>query len=162
MAYFRMVLLALVACLTPLWPHGAQAASAEDVVLTVSVPGENTTYTLPDLESLGAETFSTTTIWTEGTQTFTGVPLRALLEAHGVSSGTMFASAINDYTIEIPVADAMETGPIIAYHMNGAPMSVRSKGPLWIVYPYDSSPDFQSEVVYSRSIWQLDRIEFRE
>jgi hypothetical protein len=43
--------------------------------------------------------------------------------------------------------------------MNGAEMSIRDKGPLWIVYPYDASDDFRSEVVYSRSIWQLDRIE---
>ncbi len=37
-------------------------------------------------------------------------------------------------------------------------MSVREKGPLWIVYPYSSSPEFQNEVIYSRSIWQLNRI----
>jgi hypothetical protein len=29
---------------------------------------------------------------------------------------------------------------------------------LWIVYPYDRSPDYQSETIYARSIWQLRRI----
>jgi hypothetical protein len=48
---------------------------------------------------------------------------------------------------------------MIAFRMNGAPMSVRDKGPLWIVYPYDSDPRFQTEIIYSRSIWQLDRLE---
>jgi hypothetical protein len=43
--------------------------------------------------------------------------------------------------------------------MDGKTMSVRDKGPLWIIYPYDSSADYRTEVVYSRSIWQLDRIE---
>ena len=38
-------------------------------------------------------------------------------------------------------------------------MSIRDKGPLWVVYPYDSSADYRTEVIYSRSIWQLDRIE---
>ncbi|MDP5360810.1 MAG: oxidoreductase, partial [Paracoccaceae bacterium] len=33
------------------------------------------------------------------------------------------------------------------------------KGPLWVVYPYDMSADYRSEVIYYRSIWQLDRIE---
>jgi hypothetical protein len=37
-------------------------------------------------------------------------------------------------------------------------MSVRDKGPLWVIYPYDSD-DYRSEVIYSRSIWQLDRLE---
>ncbi|CAN0586856.1 unnamed protein product, partial [Ectocarpus sp. 12 AP-2014] len=61
--------------------------------------------------------------------------------------------------VEVPVEDAVEDGPIIAYLSNGKPMSVREKGPLWIVYPYDSDPKFQTEVIYSRSIWQLDRLE---
>ena len=44
------------------------------------------------------------------------------------------------------------------YLRNGEPMSVRDKGPLWVVYNFDSNPEFQTEVMYSRSIWQLDRI----
>ncbi len=43
--------------------------------------------------------------------------------------------------------------------MNGETMPVRRKGPLWIVYPYDSDEAYRSEAIYSRSIWQLDRIE---
>jgi hypothetical protein len=38
-------------------------------------------------------------------------------------------------------------------------MSLREKGPLWIIYPFDSSPEYQTELTYSRSIWQLNRIE---
>ena len=38
-------------------------------------------------------------------------------------------------------------------------MTVRDKGPFWIIYPFDSNPDYQSEVIYSRSIWQLNRLE---
>ncbi len=101
----------------------------------------------------------TTTIWTDGLQTFQGVSLHALTELLGVTEGTLLSTAINDYTIEIPVSDAVEGGPIIAHTMNGVAMSVRDKGPLWIIYPYDSSPDYRTAVIHSRSIWQLDRIE---
>ena len=79
----------------------------------------------------------------------------------GVTDGTLLATAINDYTVEIPVSDAVPGGPIVAYLMDGQEMPVRDKGPLWIVYPYDSSAAYRSEVVYSRSIWQLDRIEVK-
>jgi hypothetical protein len=68
------------------------------------------------------------------------------------------ATAINDYTVEIPMSDAVEGGPIIAYLMDGNEMSIRDKGPLWVIYPYDSDADFRSEVVFTRSIWQLDRL----
>lgn len=68
------------------------------------------------------------------------------------------ARAINDYSVEIPLADAVEGGPIVAYERNGAVMSLRDKGPLWIVYPFDSDPAYQTEAIYSRSIWQLEEI----
>jgi len=137
-------------------------ALAQDIVLTVAHGGETTELDMPALKSMEAREFETTTIWTEGPQTFTGVPLAVLLAELGVTEGTIKATAINDYAVEIPVEDAVEGGPIIAYLLNGDPMSVRDKGPLWVVYPYDSNAAYQTEVIYSRSIWQLDRIDVIE
>lgn len=111
------------------------------------------------LEALPTTTFETSTIWTDGVHSFTGVSLADLAAELDVQSGQFLATAINDYTVEIPVSDAVEGGPIIAYLMDGEEMSVRDKGPLWVIYPYDSDADFRSEVIYSRSIWQLDRLE---
>ena len=111
------------------------------------------------LAAVGTVTIETSTIWTEGVNTFEGVPLKSLVDLAGAESGQLLASAINDYTIEIPVSDAVEGGPIVAFLFNGDRMSVRDKGTLWIIYPYDQSADYRSEVTYSRSIWQLDRIE---
>ena len=110
------------------------------------------------LEALAHEEFETTTIWTEGLQHFAGVPLKLLLDTLGVSEGELSATAINDYAISLPVSEALIEGPLIAYERNGRPMSVRDKGPLWLVYPYDHNREFQTKVIYSRSIWQLDRI----
>jgi hypothetical protein len=111
------------------------------------------------LEAFDPAAFATTTIWTEGLHTFVGVPLVDLLAAVGAEGSLLRASAINDYTVEIPVGDAVEGGPIVAYLMDDRPMSVRDKGPLWVVYPFDDVPEYQTETIYSRSIWQLDRIE---
>ena len=75
-----------------------------------------------------------------------------------VSEGMIEATAINDYAVEIPMEDAVSDGPIIAYANNDKEMSRRGKGPLWIVYPYDSDVKYQTETIYSRSIWQLNRL----
>ena len=136
-------------------------ATAE-VLLTLTVGNEIRQYDRETIELMPAESFSTTTTWTKGRQTFTGVSLAKFLADAGVASGTLRATAINDYAVEIPVSDAIEGGPIIAYARNGKAMSVRDKGPLWIVYNYDGNSDYQSEVIYSRSIWQLDRIDVIE
>ena len=135
---------------------------AGDTLLTFTHAEEVSEFDIDALVALEAEEFTTSTIWTEGEQTFTGVPLRAFLSNVGVSDGKLKATAINDYAVEVPLEDAVEGGPIIAYLRNGETMSVRDKGPLWLVYPYDADPKFQTEVIYSRSIWQLDRLEVIE
>ena len=131
-----------------------------DIILTVSSGMDVLTLDRSDLSKLTVTSFDTSTIWTDGVHTFTGVSVKTLIDLIGVTNGMLRATAINNYAIEIPVSDAVNEGPIIAYLMDGKKMSVRDKGPLWIVYPYDANPDYRSEVVYSRSIWQLDRIEF--
>ena len=82
----------------------------------------------------------------------------AKLIAAELGGDALKATAINDYAVEIPREDWIETGPIVAFLNNGEQMSIRDKGPLWVIYPYDSNPAYQTEVIYSRSIWQLDRL----
>jgi hypothetical protein len=150
----------------------ARSADAADIAVPTGAPiltisGDITTPNVGDalvfdaqtFAALGSVTIETSTIWTEGVHTFEGVPLKTLVELVGVESGQLLASAINDYTVEVPVSEAVENGPIVAYLFNGEPMSVRDKGPLWIIYPYDQNAEYRSEVTYTRSIWQLDRIE---
>ena len=155
------VLASLVLLLATTASAQSSASPIGDVVLSVTgaVNQDPTVFDLEMLMALDETVIETTTIWTEGTQVFQGVALDVLMEALGVSQGTLLATAINDYTVEIPVSDAVAGGPIIAYKLNDATMSVRDKGPLWVIYPYDSSSDYRSEVIYSRSVWQLDRIE---
>ncbi|MDU9004197.1 molybdopterin-dependent oxidoreductase [Sedimentitalea todarodis] len=121
--------------------------------------GDAVQFDLAMLEAFDSTVIETTTNWTKGVQRFRGVSLAVLIDALGIRSGTLRAAAINDYTVEIPVTDAVKGGPIVAFELNGKPMSRRNKGPLWIIYPYDSNEAYKSELIYTRSIWQLDRIE---
>ena len=114
---------------------------------------------MSQLEAMETVEFTTSTIWMEDEVTFTGVSRSALLALAGAQGTAINAIALNDYSVEIPVDEITEEVPIVAYLMNGEEMSPRGKGPLWVVYPYDADPAYRSEVVFSRSIWQLDRIE---
>lgn len=142
----------------------AVPALAQDApLLTVDSHGESRSYDLDSLKALGESEFESTTIWTEGAHRFTGVPLAAILADSGIATGPgvegeVTATAINDYAISIPLREIDDAIPLVAYYMDGEEMSVRDKGPLWIVFPYDSDKRYQTEVVYSQSIWQLDRI----
>lgn len=158
----------LVLCAAALCATQAQADMAKpmgDVILTVTGAigltnsMDRAEFDADMLAALPVTEFTTSTIWTEGEATFTGVSLAALLSYLQADGSAVSATAINDYAVEIPVSDAVEGGAMVAYLLDGAPMSVRDKGPLWVVYPYDTSPEYQTEVIYSRSIWQLDRID---
>ncbi len=138
----------------------AQDATKPILTISGSAIAEDVTYERAALMDLPAAMIETSTIWTEGVSTFTGVSLADLVDELGIEGGTIVATAVNDYAVEIPVEDAVEGGPIVAYLMDGKEMSLRDKGPLWVVYPYDSDASYRTEVIYSRSIWQLDRLEF--
>ena len=111
------------------------------------------------LEEIGLEEIRTTTLWTEGQQVFEGVPLHRLVTYLKGAGGSLRVLALNDYAVEIPWEEANAEGPILAIRNNGESLSVRDKGPVWMVYPYDAEEKFQNEVTYARSVWQLERIE---
>lgn len=127
--------------------------------IAVTNEGDTAQFDRDMLQDLETRTFSTTTIWTEGPQEFVGVTLQALMQRLGAEDGAIRALAINDYAVNIPVEDVRDGSALVAFLRNGQPMSVRDKGPLWIVYPFDESSRFRSETYHARSIWQLNRIE---
>jgi hypothetical protein len=117
-----------------------------------------TTLTLSELDALTQVEFTTSTIWTDGLPVFSGVPLKALLDSLDAEGRVVELIALNDYAVTIPVDELEDSAPIVATRQDGEVMSVRDKGPYWVVYPYDSDPKYRTEVVHARSIWQLNRI----
>ncbi|WP_010140166.1 hypothetical protein [Oceanicola sp. S124] len=138
----------------------ALAQDAEPILLTV-LDEEGTVlaeFTLADLEAFPVAEIDTTTNWTDGMQEFTGVPLQILVDAVAPDAKALDLTAINDYAVTIPRDGWDQDYPILAYRNHGQTMSVREKGPLWIVYPYDVSSAYRTDVIHFRSVWQLDRL----
>jgi len=113
------------------------------------------------LESLGTVSFKTSTPWFSNPVTFEGVPMAKLMEEVGATGERVAVVALNDYTSEVPIEDFAKHGVILALKRDGEYMPVRDKGPLFIVYPFDSNPELKSQKYYSRSVWQVKRIEVR-
>jgi len=146
----------------------ALEVAKEDIILEVSgnISVTNTqqgtaVFDRKTLSSLPVTEIQTETPWTNGTLHFEGVLLRDLMEYLKATGNTLQATAINDYAIDIPIEDFQEHDVIIAYKMNGKVMSIRDKGPLWIIYPWSDTPSLRSELYHSRSIWQLIKISIK-
>lgn len=136
----------------------AQEQPVLSVITTVDGTDVETTFTMSELEAFEPTRFVTSTIWTDGKIAFEGVEVDRLLDHLGIDQGTLELVASNDYFVQIAVDDLSGTQGLLAYRQNDAPMSKRDKGPLWLVFPYDSDVEYQSETYYSRSIWQLSKI----
>ena len=113
------------------------------------------------IEALGETSFSTSTPWYDGAHKFEGVPLAKLLDSVGGAGDRLVITALNDYVTEIPAADAREFGVILALKRDGQYMPVSDKGPIFIIYPFDSNSTLKAQVYYKRSAWQVSRIEVK-
>ncbi|GCL65012.1 molybdopterin-dependent oxidoreductase [Pseudaquabacterium pictum] len=158
-----------LAAATLLATGGARALAAPKGKVVLSVvgtlsqanAGARADFDMAMLEALPQHSFTTSTPWFKEPKRFSGPLLRDVLAAAGAKGTALRAVALNDYKVEIPVEDALRHKVLLATRLDGQPMPVREKGPLFIIYPYDESADLRSERYYSRSAWQLRTLEVR-
>lgn len=159
---------ALLLSLCLLSGGSAQAASlpapAGEVILEVTGDIDHTNradaahFDLAMLEELEQYEIDTTTDWTEGRDLFEGPRVRSVLSSVGAGGEAIIAVALNDYSVEIPMRDVHDYNVILALKRNGEYMSIRDKGPIWIVYPRDDYEELQTIKANAKWIWQLRRI----
>jgi hypothetical protein len=163
----RSLAAALIGATMPPLSVAADAAlpmPASKVVLTISGKigiyntGDTASFDRDMLEALGWSSFTTSTPWYDAPVTFAGVSVAKLMQAVRAEGETVVSSSLNDYETKIPMHDFVRFGVLLALKRNGEYMPVREKGPLFIVYPFDSEPELKSQKYYGRSAWQLARL----
>jgi len=162
----RRTLLAawLVACAS-----GAAALEPPGATPVLSIAGaidqrngaDTADFDLAMLEKMPQHVIVTKVPWHPQPRKYTGVLLRELLAAVGAHGRTLHAIALNDYRVDIPVDDVNSHDVIVAYRIDDRHVTVREKGPLLIMYPFDSTPQLRDPVHFGRAAWQLRRIEVR-
>lgn len=121
--------------------------------------GCNTTTQLTeaDLLALPQHQFTTHHSWSEQAETFSGPLLEDILKLACTHTAHISLSALNDYAIDLDFARAKSLKPIVAHTVNGKRLSIREKGPLWVMVPADDlkiTPSDLDEML----IWQLSKI----
>lgn len=160
-------LLLAAAAVTPLcFAQGLEAPKGR-TILSVSGKiaeknkGELAVFDMAMIEKLPQHSFTTRTPWYDKPVKFTGPLLADVLAAVKASGKTVSAVAINDYAISIPMEDVGKYGVLMARLIDDKPIPVRSKGPLFVVYPFDSASELRTSVYYERSIWQLKALDLK-
>lgn len=120
--------------------------------------GDKAEFDLAMLEKLKGRVAPVKTPWADNQTTYEGPLMSAILDAVGANGTTLMVKAINDYVAEVPVEDMIKYPVILATKRDGKKMTVREKGPLFIIYPFDLDPALQNEKIYNRSVWQVKEI----
>jgi hypothetical protein len=121
--------------------------------------GPRAVFDMPMLEALAQQSITTKTPWYKDVRKFTGPLLRDVLALVGASGASLRLTALNDYRIDVPFDDARRFDIVLARAIDDRPITVRERGPLFVIYPFDSDPALRNALYYSRSVWQLKSID---
>lgn len=156
----------LASCLagTPAWaldpPKGKVLLSISGAVTVTNAPGR-ADFDLAMLDAMPQHGFRAATPWFKEARQFSGPLLRDVLAAAGAQGQALRAVALNNFKSDIPVEDAQKHKVLVATRLDNKPMSLREKGPLFIIYPFDDNAELRQERYYSRSVWQLRALEVK-
>lgn len=150
-------------------PAGTAAQAAETSVQAADEPillvrgaivgGQERHFTREQFEAIGVSALATRTPWNQDPVEFSGVKLSAFLNHVGATKARLLrVTALNDYVTTIPVED-VAYDPILATRRDGKVMTVREKGPIFIIYPFDRDKSLNNELYFSRCAWQVKSIE---
>lgn len=147
-------------CLITLIISGSVLAS-DRTVLAFTNNGQTQHWTLSEMIDKADMNVITKTPWTDGLVTFRGVSSRHLLALVDKPKADIKVTALNDYWAVIPYEDIVKYNPILAVMQNEQTMSIRDKGPIWVIYPLTQHNELNNEVLHSRMVWQVASIELQ-
>jgi hypothetical protein len=140
------------------------SVQASEMVVTVQTHfvGEPVTEVVVDeatISRLPQYEIVTGTPWDDGVHSYRGPRLLDLLNRLGIKQGRQVTlHALNEYSATLPFSDLRDFSVILAHSQDGQPLSVRQRGPFFLMYPFDELPRLKSKLYYARSVWQIDRI----
>ena len=108
------------------------------------------------LRALGMTEIVTGTPWHEKEAVFEGVLARRVMEAVGARGTKARAIAANDYKVWLPLTDFTDYDILLAMHIDGEALRLRTKGPIWLIYPEGTG--LPANARSERMIWQLLRL----
>jgi hypothetical protein len=133
--------------------------SHADDILTISVDGISESLSFDDLLAMPQSKVVTKNDYVNEAVEFSGPTLKDLLVRYKIDSdATLIMHAINEFSVTVPASDAYQYNVILALFSDGEAMSIRDKGPIWVIYPMDDHEELLDDSYNSRIIWQLTRI----
>jgi hypothetical protein len=115
-----------------------------------------------DLARAGVVEYDVTDPFLLQSVVFRGVLMSDLLRMVGADpdAETVSMIALNDYIVDIPIAELTRTPVLFAFEQDGVTMTPDYRGPAMLVFPYDDFT-FEHQIYEPYWIWQITAIEIR-
>ena len=135
-------------------------------VLLLQSPGMPTQFCdMSNLDSMPQETILTNlpaSLGIIGQNEWSGASLKYIAQSLGAKEdSTIELVALNDYTISIPMKSITSYNPVLASRFNGKTISVRNKGPLILIYPFDKYKEINIPLYQDYTIWMIHEIRIK-
>lgn len=114
-------------------------------------------FTLGSLQVLPQKTITAQAEKWPGPVELTGPSLADVLTAAGVSAGAVIVTALDGYAVTYTAEEIAAQDWILAWKVNGKPLSIGGRGPLWLIHSSGSTP--APDDVEARWIWSVFVIE---
>ncbi len=117
---------------------------------------------LPTIEAVGLVEYDVVDPAIDEQVIFTGPLMSDLLDVWQVpdEATTLSIVALNDYSIDVSIADMRQYPVIFAIQANGAYIPIAERGPSMLVFPYDDY-DFDPLIYDAQWIWQIASIDIQ-
>lgn len=136
--------------------HSAPALASDPLFTLTPASGTTVAVTDTELTEIGSTEIKTRLVGeSEDVATVRGVLFSKLLEHYDVDAERLLVTGLDGYSAEIPVEELQDYPVLIAIEVNGERLSVRSKGPSWVIYPFTDHPEIHDQLREARSVWQI-------
>ena len=161
----RIIIILISVAMTPLAlaqapkPIELPLLTATTPILIVTGEQDSRQYSLAELEALGLYTVTTATFWPEDDGSYQGVLLSDVLADAGLANAeAVNVLALDHFSQTIPRQDWTRWPLLLATRRDQQPLSIRSKGPLRIIYPRDMDSELERGTYRLRWVWMIDRL----
>ncbi len=143
----------------------APGHAAETLFTIIKTDGTAQPVTYEDVRKIGQKTIDTPVFGYQDqakiTREVTGPLMRDVLKHFSVEGAIAEGVALDAYRIDVPVEDALKYDVVMATAIDGKRLSVRDRGPVWIIYPLKDHPELINPMFEGRSIWQLKELRMK-
>lgn len=146
--------------ITPPYPPIPQPAGNLEQALIVNTDPSTSCgpkeliFSVKQLQDLPQKTFKTKHTWAASAQEFSGPLIADVLKLVCPNAQDIYLRSFDQYSIMVNFSKIEKYEPILALKIDGQPLTIREKGPLWVMINTDGF-NLPTRSLDSMFVWQL-------